>query len=284
MEDSGRRRARLLAENWDAPIIVTTSVQLLESLFSKSPSACRKLHRLAGSVILFDEVQTLPVALAVPTLATLSHLSKRYGTTVVFSTATQPAFEHLHGEVKQYSLGGWQPDEIVPPSLNLFQRARRTRVEAPDFDRPVTWAQLAGRLASHEQVLCVVNLKKQLSRLFDLLQQHGTDGLLCLSTNMCPAHREVVLSMVKERLASGRVCRLISTKCVEAGVAIDFPAVYRAFGPLDAIAQAAGRCNRNGRAERGTVSVFLPEEEGYPDGAYRQAADTTRILLKKRQA
>lgn len=284
MEDEPRRRARLLIENWDAPIIVTTSVQLLESLFSNRPSACRKLHRLASSVILFDEVQTLPVSLVIPTLATLSRLAERYRTTVVLATATQPAFTHLNTHVKTYCKIGWQPKEIVHEDMNLFGRARRTKVEWPDLDRPTSWTEIAQWLGDQNQALCVVNLKKHALRLFGELQENGIEGLFHLSTSMCPAHRQAVLKEVREMLDRKEPCRLISTQCVEAGVDLDFPIVYRAFGPLDAIAQAAGRCNRNGSATMATVQVFLPKDEGYPDGTYRQAASVTRMLLKQHGA
>jgi len=281
--------ARLLAQNWDAPIIVTTSVQFLESLFANGPRACRKLHRLAKSVILFDEVQTLPVSLAVVTLAALARLVERYKATVVFATATQPAFSHLDEHVKKYCSLGWQPREIVPPNLRLFERSRRTKIAWPrDFETPLSWDDLADLLAEPccDQSLSVVNLKRHARTLFEKLKQRGAEGLFHLSTYMCPAHREFVLQQVRERLHNGKPekrkpCRLVSTQCVEAGVDIDFPVVYRALGPLDAIAQAAGRCNRNGRAAVGTVHIFLPEEEKYPDGTYRQATDVTRILLKQ---
>jgi CRISPR-associated helicase Cas3/CRISPR-associated endonuclease Cas3-HD len=285
MEDEGRRRARLLAENWDAPIIVTTSVQFLESVFANRPSACRKLHRLAKSVLLFDEVQTLPVPLAVPTLATLSRLVERYDSTVVFATATQPAFVHLDSSVRQYCFSGWRPHELVPSELKLFQRAKRTCVEWPASMKHTTpWTELAEKLSreGEGQVLCIVNLKSHAFLLYDKLKELNVEGLFHLSTSMCPAHRETTLETVRTRLDRGDPCRLISTQCVEAGVDVDFPVVYRAYGPLDAIAQAAGRCNRNGHAGLKVVHVFVPEEEKYPDRAYGQAAGVVSILLNKR--
>lgn len=282
--------ARLLAENWDAPIIITTSVQFFESLFSNRSSACRKLHRLAQSVVLFDEVQTLPKELAVPTLATLGHLSARHGCTTVLATATQPAFGYFDDHTKEIGGPGWRPHEIVPPTLNLFERARRTKVHWPRADERTTWKELSKRLARHDRVLCIVNLKRHATQLVELMKETvGESGLFHLSTNLCPAHRERVLADVRRRLDSDSAgpCRLIATQCVEAGVDIDFPAVYRAMGPLEAIAQAAGRCNRNGRQARGDVYVFRPdpaddERAGrtlYPPGGYAQAAMRTEGLL-----
>ena len=289
-EDSINQTARMLAENWDAPLIITTSVQCLESLFAQGPGACRKLHRLAGSVILFDEVQTLPPRLSVPTLAALSRLAERYGATVVFSTATQPAFTHLNDGVREYCQAGWRPREIVPENLSLFGRARRTHVDWTKAEQPRPWKELAAELEreDNEQVLCIVNLKRHAFRLAELLHDGGASGLFHLSTSMCPAHREEVLETVRKCLENSRPCRLISTQCVEAGVDVDFPVVYRAFGPLEAIAQAAGRCNRNDNLpEPGQVRVFTPESEPegkrlYPPGGYEQAADVTRILLQQK--
>jgi len=271
-----------LRENWDAPLIVTTSVQLLESLFANRPSACRKLHRLAGSVILFDEVQTLPPKLAVPTLATLSRLTERYGSSVVFSTATQPAFDSFDERVRDLSPGGWSPKEIVASAPALFQRTRRFEV-GWDLEPPQSWESIAPELADHRQALCIVNLKRHALALAGLLEQRKLPGLCHLSTNMCPAHREQVLAKVRQRLDAKEPCVLISTQCVEAGVDVDFPVVYRALAPLESIAQAAGRCNRNGRLTgRGLVKVFVPEDEGYPPGAYGQAASIASALFKTR--
>lgn len=278
-EDPERRR-RLLAENWDAPLIVTTSVQMLESLFSNRPSDCRKLHRVARSVILFDEVQTLPASLAVPTLAALSHLAQAHGASVVFSTATQPAFTHLREAVKQHCAAGWQPREIAPQPGALFTSLKRVAVDWCAPDQVLSWQALADQLHHHPQALCIVNLKRHAKELWTLLQE--TDALH-LSTNLCPAHRREVLLTVHQRLKQGEPVRLIATQCIEAGVDVDFPVVYRAYAPLDAIIQAAGRCNREGkRKELGRVCVFLPEDDRYPPGGgYEQAAKVTQMLLKR---
>lgn len=280
-DDSAERYwERLLAENWDAPIVVTTSVQFLDSLFSNRPSACRKLHRLAGSVILFDEVQTLPLPLAIPTLAALSHLSSRCRTTVVFATATQPAFDHLDREVRKWVAPGWQPREIAAPEINLFRCLRRVEVRWPDPPVPTSWDNLCQELGKRDQALVIVNLKRHASHLAYRLFDEWRDALFHLSTAMCPAHRQAVLAAVRRRLEAEERCLLVSTQCVEAGVDVDFPAVYRAFGPLEAIAQAAGRCNREGRRPCGEVVVFFPEEDSvFPDRSYERAASVAQSLL-----
>ena len=282
-EDEAKRQAELLSENWDAPVIVTTSVQFLESLFSNRPSACRKLHRIAGSVVLFDEVQTLPAHLATFTLAALNRLKERYGCTIVLSTATQPAFQHLGKEMKKLGSRCWQSKELAPQ--DLFKRSRRTEVHWPDLRSRTSWDEISQGFQSdhHRQVLCIVNIKRHALELLERLKGK-CEGLFHLSTNMCPAHRQRVLKEVRRRLDNAEEpCRLISTQCVEAGVDVDFPIVYRAFGPLEAIAQAAGRGNRNGnRAELGDVYVFIPEESAWPDNRYKQAAAVTEALLKDR--
>ncbi len=278
-EVEAERRRRLLAENWDAPIIVTTSVQLLESLFSNRPSNCRKLHRLARSVILFDEVQTLPVSLAVPTLAALSHLSQQWNSSVVFSTATQPAFEHLDREVREYVPSGWQPEEIVRQPQQMTECLRRVVYRFPSRGETTDWATLADRIAEYEQGLCIVNVKRHARDLYESLSGEVGD-CYHLSTNLCPMHRRRVLDEVREKLNDNRRCRLVATQCVEAGVDVDFPRVWRALGPLDAIIQAAGRCNRNGNREQGEMTVFVPEETPYPPmPGYLQATKVTESLL-----
>jgi len=282
-EGANERQRRLLSDNWDAPIVLTTNVQLLESLFSNRPSACRKLHNLMESVILFDEAQSLPSNLAVPTLAALSHLSVAYRASVVFATATQPAFDTLHEEVKKHAIQGWQPLEAVPEHPALFVALERVTVRWPEAGEKRSWTQLAAELRDVKQALVVVNLKRHALALLDELSE--TEGLFHLSTNLCAEHRRVVLNRVRKQLKYGKPCRLISTQCVEAGVDLDFPFVYRALAPLEAIAQAAGRCNREGRLkEKGNVIVFEPNEEAnwrrrYPTHSYYQAAEVTRTLL-----
>lgn len=277
------RERRLLAENWDAPIVITTNVQLLESLFSNRPSACRKLHNLMESVILFDEAQSLPAQLAVPTLAALSHLSAAYRSSIVFATATQPAFDSLHEAVSQYAAPGWNPVEAVPNHPDLFTALKRVDVIWPEPGAKRTWDDLAAEIEEIPQALVVVNLKRHALALLDALR--NAPDVVHLSTNLCPLHRRAVLSRVRDRLARGEPCRLISTQCVEAGVDLDFPRVYRAFAPLEAVAQAAGRCNREGRLSKpGEVEVFDVEEPGdwrhrYPTHAYFQAAEVTRRIL-----
>lgn len=285
-EGASERQRRLLAENWDAPIVLTTNVQLLESLFSNRPSACRKLHNLMESVILFDEAQSLPTGLAVPTLAALSHLTSAYRSSVVFATATQPAFDTLHTAVTKHAVHGWRPCEIVPEHPQMFSALKRVGVSWPKKGEKRGWADLAADVRCTEQVLCVVNLKRHVLALLEELT--GTEGLFHLSTNMCAEHRRDVLEKVRVRLTAGEICRLISTQCVEAGVDLDFPLVYRALAPLEAIAQAAGRCNREGRLNKqgvlGKVVIFEPNAEDnlrrcYPTHAYYQAAEVTRTML-----
>ena len=284
-DPEAERRRQALTENWNTPFVVTTSVQFLESLFANRPGACRKLHNLAKSVVLMDEVQTIPPRLVVPTLAALSALSSKFGTTLVMATATQPAFEHLGEHVDRLTLAGWRPQEVVGDRDALFERAARTRVEWPTAEARTSWEDLAGLLREQRQALCVVNLKRHAMELFEAAGGGTDDGVFHLSTSMCPAHRSEALSEVRRRLkGKAERCLLISTQCVEAGVDVDFPAVFRAMGPLEAIAQAAGRCNRDGRSQEGVVRVFRPErdERGeYPSKSYELAADVTAILLKE---
>lgn len=276
------RQKRLLTENWDAPIVITTSVQLLESLHASRPGACRKLHNLAGSIILFDEVQTLPVKLAVPTLKTLSRLaSEKYGCTVLFSTATQPAFDTLHASIQQGepAASGWQPSEIVAQQAELFSRAKRVSTDWR-IQIALPWRELVAELKNQPQALCIVNLKRHAYALTQEAQAQGLEGIYHLSTALCPQHRRDLLAQIVADLEAKKPCRVFATQCVEAGVDLDFPNVYRALAPLDAIAQAAGRCNRHdSRPEKGNLTVFVPEEEKYPTKAYQQAAELTRSQL-----
>ncbi len=288
-KSSADHSRRLLAENWDAPIIITTDVQLLESMFSNRPVACRKLHNIMESVIMFDEVQNLPLNLAVPTLAALSYLSAKYRTTILFATATQPAFDAFDNAVTKHVPSGWRPTEVVPENRDLYEKLKRVSVEWPGPGELMSWAALADEIRAQKQCLCVVNLKKHATSLLEMLS--GDDGIFHLSTNLCPLHRRHVLERVRRGLVEKKTCRLISTQCIEAGVDVDFPVVYRALAPLDAIAQAAGRCNREGKLVdpagnkiNGRVRIFEPEtsdgsKSSYPSHAYFQAAEVTRSML-----
>jgi len=274
---------KFITENWDAPIIITTSVQILESMHSNRSSSCRKLHNLANSVILFDEVQTISTSLCLPTLASLSYLSKRYNSTILFSTATQPAFTVLNEHVKKLSFSGWEPNEIVLEPKKMFSIISRTKIILPDFDSKTEWEELSVNIASNPQSLIIVNLKRHALELYDELEKKNVENLYHLSTNMCPAHRQKTLSSVSSLIEKGKPICLVSTQCIEAGVDIDFPFVYRAMAPLDAIAQAAGRCNRNGINSKGIVTIFIPDNDKslYPSPTYKQATSVTLSLFKE---
>jgi len=268
------RSNQLGTENWDAPLIVTTNVQLMESLFAYRTTPCRKLHNLARSVIVLDEAQTIPVELLRPALAALRELVLNYGCSIVLCTATQPALERRD----DFELGLEAVRPIIPDAVPLFQALRRVEVRAVGT---LTDDELAPRLAQEQSVLCIVNTRKHASRLYDKVAEIS-EAADCfhLSTWMCGEHRRNVLKTVRERLNAKRPCRVISTQLVEAGVDLDFPTVYRAEAGFDSIAQAAGRCNREGKLPLGFTYVFEAEERP-PAGLLRVAADTAKELQSK---
>lgn len=245
-------RHRLASENWDAPLVITTNVQLLESLFANRTSRCRKLHCIAGSVIILDEVQSLPVELLRPTLAMLQELCRNYGCAVVLCSATQPAVQKRD----DFRIGLDGVREIVDDKPGLFNSLRRVAVARRGS---LEDDALAAELSQCAQVLCIVNTRGHAAGLFNLLRSRGVQHAFHLSAQMCPAHRTRVLDIIRGRLAARQPCRVISTQLIEAGVDIDFPVVYRAMAGLDSIAQAAGRCNREGLLHRGQLHLFEPE-------------------------
>lgn len=274
------------SENWDAPFIITTNVQILESLFANRPSKCRKLHRIAKSVILFDEIQTLPNDLACATLSTLSRLTEQpFSSTIVFMTATQPAFTELHSSLQKNWFSSWQPTEIIQDIPQLFTLSKRYQSEWPVSAARTTWGTLATEISSlpePQQALVIVNVKRHALELLRSLPE--SISTRHLSTSMCPKHRTDVLSEVIEDLHAKRSLILVATQCVEAGVDLDFPVVYRAMGPLDSIAQAAGRCNRNGNRPTGILRIFEPPDNALPpDRGYSLGTAATSAMLRKKK-
>ncbi|HPN03441.1 MAG TPA: CRISPR-associated helicase Cas3' [Rectinema sp.] len=281
-ESEERKRAEVLSEDWEAPIIVTTSVQFFESLFTAHPGTSRKLCALSRAVILLDEVQSLPQKLISPTLRAISRLCHPdYGSTVVVATATQPLFSRFAKEVEHDGGNvGWHPISIAQRTIDLYKRTRRYQINWSRCLAPVSWGSIADELIASERVLCIVNTRKDARLLTELVMKRKPQApLFHLSTNMCSAHRRVILDYEAIKNRNSR-CILISTQCVEAGVDIDFPVIYRALAPFDSIGQAAGRCNRGGIGN-GYVIVFIPEEAVYPGKQYEQGALLTLSLLKE---
>lgn len=270
-------RTRALSERWDVQCIVTTNVGFFEPLFSARPMDCRHLHQIAGSVIVLDEAQSLPPDLLEATLRTVNLLCSQYHCTVVFSTATQPSFQFLPDLQ-------WDPVEIVPDPEKLFQATRRVTYKWR-IKEAVSYRQVAEELISSRQGCVIVNLRAHAKKLFHILEKtvSESEAVVYLTSDLCPDHRSCVLKNIKERLAEGELCYLVATQCIEAGVDLDFPVVYRALAPLESIIQAAGRCNRNGDSPKGKVIVFLPDEEQlYPPGAYYQRASICVKTLDSR--
>lgn len=249
--EGGERRSALAAENWDAPVIVTTAVQFFESLYSNRASKCRKLHNIANSVIVFDEAQMIPIGHLLPCVAAIGTLVSGFRCSAVLCTATQPFISDL---LSQYA-PQYQVREICSNRETLFQQLKRVQYT---FTGKKTVAALKEELEKQKQVLCVVNTRKAAKELFDALPQ---EGAFHLSTLMYPVHRQLTLQTIRERLKRGEDCRVISTSLVEAGVDLDFPCVYRELSGLDSIVQAAGRCNREGRRPAADSHVIIFETE-----------------------
>jgi CRISPR-associated endonuclease/helicase Cas3 len=278
-------KARLATQNWDAPLIVTTTVQLFESLFANRPSKCRKLHHIVNSVIILDEVQTLPIGLLKPIVSMLRELCDRYRVTVVLCTATQPALE---GNTP-YLEGFETVRDIVLPETARRHFQQLQRVDYTVQSTTWSWRQLVEDVLEtrHAQALIVLNTRKDALQAMAAFQEDNfeaiqADSTFHLSTLLCGKHRREVLADVRTRLQNNQPCFLVSTQVVEAGVDLDFPAVYRALGPLDRIVQAAGRCNREGkRSGSGRVVIFSPEGGKVPTGEYKTAVDETARLLRR---
>ena len=267
-------KLRLAMENWDAPIVVTTAVQFFESLFAARPSQCRKLHNIAGSVVILDEAQTMPLKLLRPCVATIDELARNYRTSVVLCTATQPALE-----APAFDGGLTGVRELAPEPTRLFQQLERVRVRHVG---PLSDEALAAEMRSRDQVLCIVNNRRHARAVYQAMAD--LPGARHLTTLMCAKHRSAVLAEVRQMLLNGEPCRVVSTSLIESGVDVDFPTVLRAEAGLDSIAQAAGRCNREGRRhlDASEVLVFANENEDWaPPPELTQYAQAAREVLRQ---
>lgn len=269
---------RDLTERWDTPCIITTSVNFFESLFAWRGPDCRKLHNIANSVVIFDEAQSLPSELTQTTVQAIHSLCRRFHTCVVLSTATQPDYGKINGV-------DWNPKEIVKNPESLYARMKRTEVEWR-LEHPISLDEIATETLPLNQCCVIVNIRAHAKQ---ILSNWGeSDDTFLISTDLCPEHRKAVLSEVRRRLDDGLPCKVVATQCIEAGISIDFPVMYRALAPLPSIAQAAGRCNRHGKLPHlGKVVVFEPiplEDNGkanriYPGDWYQKASLVTKELF-----
>jgi CRISPR-associated endonuclease/helicase Cas3 len=271
-QDRQAMPVRNAAENWDMPVVVTTVVQLFESLFSDRPQALRKVHRLTGSVIVLDEVQSLPDRLLLPILSALRDLTAYFGSTVVLCSATQPAFEALP-PLRDLQDKGLIRD-IAPAAPSHAAAFRRVRYEWQTDPGPPL-RRVAQEAAGHDQVLVIVNTTGDAARVHEAMEEAGADRALHLSTRMTAAHRAGVLADIRARLREGQAVQVVATQLIEAGVDVDFPVVYRAWAPAEALCQAAGRANREGHRSSGRVIIFDPPD-GRAPGDYATAMDVAR--------
>jgi len=264
---------KLATENWDAQIVVTTNVQFFESLYGNRSSACRKLHNIVNSVIIFDEAQMFPIEYLKPCVRTIAELVKNYNCTAVLCSATQPALADIFpvGTHIQEINSHWEEGK------DIFKRTKFV------FDDLLNNAELAKRLQSEKQVLCIVNTKRHAQDLYKLLPEG--EGNFHLSTFMTPKDIQRIISIIKERLKADLVCRVISTSLIEAGVDLDFAAVYRAETGIDSELQAGGRCNREGKRplEESIVHIFMPEEIYTKRAPVRakQMIETQRLTIRR---
>lgn len=264
-------RFALSAENWDMPVIVTTAVQFFESLFANRSSRCRKLHNIAKSVVIFDEAQMIPTPYLRPCIFAISELVRHYHVSAVLCTATQPALESIFHEF----IPGMKSVEMCPQALSGDPIFQRTKIEQTGV---LPWEEVAERMNKKNQILCIVNSRKNAQTVYRALRG---EGCFHLSTLMVPAHRKAVLDMIRQRLKEGLCCRVVSTSLIEAGVDVDFPYVLREESGLDSVIQAAGRCNREGRnaAEKSIVTVFRPETK--PPVLFSMQISAARAALRR---
>jgi CRISPR-associated endonuclease/helicase Cas3 len=265
-------RHNLTAENWDAPLIVTTNVQFFESLHANRSSRCRRIHNIAKSVVILDEAQMLPASFLRPCMESIRELVSSYGVSIILCTATQPALS----TTETFRDGLDNVQEIISDRARLYKSLNRVHIHKIGA---ISNVDLSVRLLKEKQVLCIVNTRKHARLIFERCRE--SEGFYHLSASMCSAHRATVFGKIRSILADGKPCRVISTQLIEAGVDIDLPTVYRAASGIDSIAQAAGRCNREDMLpQKGNVYIFSPED-GQPPGYLRHSAEIAEGILRK---
>ena len=272
--NEAKEELKLISEQWDSPVIITTTVKFFEAFFKSRPSDLRFLHSIADSVIIFDEAQCISPGLTGTTIETMRMMCEMFRCTVLLSTATQPAFDIRKDIV-------FKPYEVMSDSQSLYDKTRRVTVEwKTEF--PTELEQIADEMSEKSSVCCVLNRKDHTRKLYELLSKRCPEGeCFHISTDMCAAHRNKVIDEITKRLEEKLPCRLVSTSCIEAGVDLDFAYMYRALAPLEAIIQCAGRCNRNGKQD-GKMTVFDPDEEKkYPSSSYQNAVMILKTILMR---
>ena len=274
-DQDSKDKLRRASENWDTPVVVTTAVQFFESLFADRSARCRKLHNIAGSVIILDEAQMLPPDFLLPIMQAIKELAQNYRCSIVMCTATQPAVQAADGFYRGFE----NVREIAPEPEALFAQLRRTTVQHIGQQSD---ADLLAKLGEYPQMLVIVNNRRQARSLYDEAAKLTLDGVFHLSTLMCATHRSQTLNNIRAHLRSGAPYRVIATSLIEAGVDVDFPLVMRAEAGLDSVAQAAGRCNREGKQtpENSYVWIFAPEEgwKNPPELAFQ--AEVMRVITR----
>lgn len=267
---------KLASQNWEYPVIVTTTVQFFESLFSNKPSKCRKIHNVSDSVVIFDEVQALPKELVQPTITMLKNVHKVLGTSFLFCTATQPAF------AKRNDFNGIADIEpLVGYPAEIFKKTKRVEYEIVHDLEPIDMDDLLVRIMNQEKsVLVIFNTKRETADCFYAIAESNTfEKVYHLSTAMCAQHRKYIITCIRRNLKKGKRIAVCSTQLIEAGVDFDFPVVFRALAPLESIIQSAGRCNREGKLDRGIVYLFSLGNSGWPDKTYRACAQYAKGLI-----
>jgi CRISPR-associated endonuclease/helicase Cas3 len=278
--DSAEKKKRLACENWDYPVIVTTTVQFFESLFSNKPSKCRKIHNIADSVVIFDEVQSLPKEIILPTLTMLKNVQSLMNSSFLFCTATMPAFEKREGFD-----GIDKIEPLIENPESIYNKTRRVDYRLLKDLQPVNLDVLTGEMRDNNcSVLCIFNTKKAAKDAYEKIAVNNStwDHIYHLSTGMCSIHRKSVIKEIIGDLENRRKILVTSTQLIEAGVDFDFPCVFREIAPLESIIQSAGRCNREGKLpENGKVLLFKLLDGGMPDQAYRTYAEFAIGLISQ---